>query len=397
MKKKILLIITGGIAAYKSLELIRELREENCDVTCILTKAGSEFVTPLSIESLSENKVYTDLFNLTDEHQMGHIQLSRMADAILIAPATANIISKMTHGISDDLASTVLKATNKPVLIAPAMNVQMWINASTQRNIEVLKNDGINFIGPEIGSMACGEYGEGRLSETSTIVRETLDFIYAYYSKPLKDLSAIVTAGPTQEMIDPIRFISNESSGKQGYAIADRLSQLGAKTTLVSGPTHLDPPANCNLIKVRSANDMLNACENSLPSDIVVCAAAVGDFKVEKFNNEKIKKSGNTLNLELNENVDILKSIGTRNSKRPKLVIGFAAETNNLIENATKKLNSKGSDWIIANDVSNGKVIGKSHNEICLISNRGVENWPEMTKSDVAKKLSQRIVDHFSL
>jgi len=397
MKKKILLIITGGIAAYKSLELIRELREENCDVTCILTKAGSEFVTPLSIESLSENKVYTDLFNLTDEHQMGHIQLSRMADAILIAPATANIISKMTHGISDDLASTVLKATNKPVLIAPAMNVQMWINASTQRNIEVLKNDGINFIGPEIGSMACGEYGEGRLSETSTIVRETLDFIYAYYSKPLKDLSAIVTAGPTQEMIDPIRFISNESSGKQGYAIADRLSQLGAKTTLVSGPTHLDPPANCNLIKVRSANDMLNACENSLPSDIVVCAAAVGDFKVEKFNNEKIKKSGNTLNLELNENVDILKSIGTRNSKRPKLVIGFAAETNNLIENATKKLNSKGSDWIIANDVSNGKVIGKNHNEICLISNHGVENWPEMTKSDVAKKLSQRIVDHFSL
>ena len=397
MKKKILLIITGGIAAYKSLELIRELREENCDVTCILTKAGSEFVTPLSIESLSENKVYTDLFNLTDEHQMGHIQLSRMADAILIAPATANIISKMTHGISDDLASTVLKATNKPVLIAPAMNVQMWINASTQRNIEVLKNDGINFIGPEIGSMACGEYGEGRLSETSTIVRETLDFIYAYYSKPLKDLSAIVTAGPTQEMIDPIRFISNESSGKQGYAIANRLSQLGAKTTLVSGPTHLDPPADCNLIKVRTANDMLNACENSLPSDIVVCAAAVGDFKVEKFNNEKIKKSGNTLNLELNENVDILKSIGTRNSKRPKLVIGFAAETNNLIENATKKLNSKGSDWIIANDVSNGKVLGKNQNEICLISNRGVENWPEMTKSDVAKKLSQRIVDHFSL
>ena len=397
MKKKILLIITGGIAAYKSLELIRELREENCDVTCILTKAGSEFVTPLSIESLSENKVYTDLFNLTDEHQMGHIQLSRMADAILIAPATANIISKMTHGISDDLASTVLKATNKPVLIAPAMNVQMWINASTQRNIEVLKNDGINFIGPEIGSMACGEYGEGRLSETSTIVRETLDFIYAYYSKPLKDLSAIVTAGPTQEMIDPIRFISNESSGKQGYAIADHLSKLGAKTILVSGPTHLDPPANCNLIKVRSANDMLNACENSLPSNIAVCAAAVGDFKVEKFNNEKIKKSGNTLNLELNENVDILKSIGTRNSKRPKLVIGFAAETNNLIENATKKLNSKGSDWIIANDVSNGKVIGKDHNEICLISNHGVENWPEMTKSDVAKKLSQRIVDHFSL
>ena len=231
MKKKILLIITGGIAAYKSLDLIRKFREEGCDITCILTKSGSEFVTPLSIESLSENRVYTDLFNLTDEHQMGHIQLARMADVILVAPATANIISKISHGIADDLASTVLKATNKPVIIAPAMNVQMWLNESTQRNIKILKNDGINFIGPESGSMACGEYGEGRLSEINKIVDETLDFIKTYYSQPLKNLSAIVTAGPTQEMIDPIRFISNESSGKQGYAIANRLSQLGAKTT----------------------------------------------------------------------------------------------------------------------------------------------------------------------
>ena len=395
-KKKILLIITGGIAAYKSLDLIRKFREQECDITCILTKAGSEFVTPLSVESLSENKVYTDLFNLTDEHQMGHIQLSRMADVVLVSPATANIISKIAYGISDDLASTVLKATNKPIIIAPAMNVQMWLNESTQRNIKILKNDGINFIGPENGSMACGEYGEGRLSETDKIVEETLDFTETYYSQPLKNLSAIVTAGPTQEMIDPIRFISNESSGKQGYVIAGRLSQLGAKTTLISGPTHIEPPANCNLIKVRSANEMLNACENNLPSDIAVCAAAVGDFKVDKFNNEKIKKIGDNLNLELSENVDILKSIGTRNSKRPKLVIGFAAETNNLIDNATKKLNSKGSDWIVANDVSGGKVIGKNHNEICLISNRGIENWPKMTKSDVAKKLSQRIVNYFS-
>ena len=327
---------------------------------------------------------------------MGHIQLARMADILLVAPATANIISKITHGIADDLASTVLKATNKPVIIAPAMNVQMWLNESTQRNIKILKNDGINFIGPESGSMACGEYGEGRLSETNKIVDETLDFIKTYYSKPLKNLSAIVTAGPTQEMIDPIRFISNESSGKQGYAIANRLSQLGAKTTLISGPTHLDPPIGCNFVNVRSANEMLIACENNLPSDIAVCAAAVGDFRVEKLNSEKIKKTGNVLNLELSENVDILKSIGTRNSKRPKLVIGFAAETSNLIDNATIKLNSKGSDWIVANDVSDGKVIGKNHNEICLLSNHGIENWPKMTKSEVANKLSQRIVDHFS-
>ena len=244
--------------------------------------------------------------------------------------------------------------------------------------------------------MACGEYGEGRLSETNKILDETLDFIKTYYSKPLKNLSAIVTAGPTQEMIDPIRFISNESSGKQGYAIANRLSQLGAKTTLISGPTHLEPPIGCNFVKVRSANEMLIACENNLPSDIAVCAAAVGDFRVEKLNSEKIKKTGNVLNLELSENVDILKSIGTRNSKRPKLVIGFAAETSNLIDNATIKLNSKGSDWIVANDVSGGKVIGKNHNEICLLSNHGIENWPKMTKSEVANKLSQRIVDHFS-
>ena len=395
--KKILLIITGGIAAYKSLELIRELKEKNCDVTCILTKSGSEFVTPLSVESLSGNKVYSDLFNLTDEYQMGHIELSRAADVVLVAPTTANMISKIAYGISDDLASTVLMATNKPVLLAPAMNVQMWLNASTQRNIQTLKNDGIKFIGPEVGSMACGEYGEGRLSETSKIVEETLDFIESYYSKPLKHLSAIVTAGPTQEMIDPIRFISNESSGKQGYAIADQLSQLGAKITLISGPTHIDVPTNCKFIKVKSANEMLTACENNLPSDIAVCTAAVGDFKVVNFKNEKIKKSGSTLNLELDENVDILKSIGTRNSKRPKLVIGFAAETNNLVENATKKLNSKGADWIHANDVSNGKVIGKDHNKICLMTNHGIENWAKMNKSDVAKKLSQRIINHFSL
>ena len=395
--KKILLIITGGIAAYKSLELIRGFKDKGCDVTCILTKSGSEFVTPLSVESLSQNKVYSDLFNLTDEHQMGHIQLSRLADVVLVAPATANIISKIAYGISDDLASTVLMATNKPILLAPAMNVQMWLNNSTQRNIQTLKNDGIEFIGPEIGSMACGEYGEGRLSEPNKIIEETLDFIETFYSKPLEKYSALVTAGPTQEMIDPVRFISNESSGMQGYTIASQLSRLGAKTTLISGPTHIDSPTNCDLIKVKSASEMLNVCEKHLPSDIVVCAAAVGDFKIDKSSNEKIKKTGNTINLELTENIDILKTIGTRNANRPKLVIGFAAETINLIKNAKKKLNAKGSDWILANDISDGKVIGKKNNEISFISNNSVENWPEMTKSEVAKKLSQKIVNHFCL
>jgi phosphopantothenoylcysteine decarboxylase / phosphopantothenate---cysteine ligase len=394
--KKILLIITGGIAAYKSLELIRGLKENGCDVTCVLTKSGSEFVTPLSVESLSGNKVYSDLFNLTDEHQMGHIQLSRMADVILVAPATANILSKMAYGVSDDLASTVLMATNKPILVAPAMNVQMWLNSATQRNIKTLKNDNITFIGPEVGSMACGEYGEGRLSDPKNIIESTINFIESYDFKPLKNYSALVTSGPTHEMIDPVRFISNKSSGKQGFAIAENLSRLGAKTTIISGPTDQEFPSNCIIDRVTTASEMLDACVSLLPTDIAVCAAAVGDFKVANKNIQKIKKTGNQINLALEENPDILKSISTRNSQRPKLVIGFAAETNDLIDNAKSKLNSKGCDWILANDISNGKVIGKDNNKVSLVSNLGVESWPDMSKHNVAKKLSEKIVNHFS-
>ena len=393
--KKILLIVTGGIAAYKSLNLIRELKEQRCDVTCVLTKSGSEFVTPLSLESLSGNKVYTDLFNLNDENEMGHIQLSRSADVILVAPATANIISKIAYGISDDLASTVLMATNKPVLVAPSMNVRMWLNNATQRNVNTLKSDGINFIGPDIGSMACGEYGEGRMSEPGEIVKYTIDFLEKIDFSPLKNYSALVTSGPTREMIDPVRYISNESSGKQGHAIAKAIFELGAKTTLISGPTSIPDPIGPTIIKINSATEMSEACESLLPIDIAVCAAAVGDYKISNVSNEKIKKSGSKITIELEENPDILSRISKRNSNRPKLVIGFAAETENLISNAELKLKEKGCDWILANDISNGEVIGHDNNKIHFISLDEKSEWDTMSKNDVAKKLSNKIANYF--
>ena len=362
--KKVLLIITGGIAAYKSLETIRELKKNNVDVTCILTKSGSEFVTPLSIESLSGNKVYTDLFNLTDEHEMGHIQLSRLSDIILVAPATANMISKMAYGVADDLASTVLMATNKPILIAPAMNVRMWLNNSTQRNVETLKNDGIEFIGPDNGEMACGEYGEGRMAEPNEVVK----FIKKYFDeldyKPLVNRTALVTAGPTKEMIDPVRFISNESSGKQGYAIAETLQSLGAKTTLVSGPTNLARPNVERVINVDSADQMLEACESSLPADIAVCAAAVADYKIANKEIAKIKKDGSRQNMILEENPDILERLSKRNHLRPKLVVGFAAETSDLERNSDEKLNKKGCDWVLGNNVSENSIFNQDTNKI---------------------------------
>ena len=393
--KKILLIVTGGIAAYKSLDTVRELKKQGCDVTCILTKSGSEFVTPLSLESLSGNKVYTDLFNLNDEHEMGHIQLSRSADVILVAPATANIISKIAYGISDDLASTVLMATNKPVLVAPSMNVRMWLNSATQRNINTLKSDGINFIGPDIGSMACGEYGEGRMSEPSEIIKYTIDFLKKIDFSPLKNYSALITSGPTREMIDPVRYISNESSGKQGHAIAKAIFELGAKTTLISGPTSIPDPIGLTIIKVNSAIEMSDACESLLPTDIAVCAAAVGDYKISNTSPEKIKKSGSKITIELEENPDILSRISKRNSNRPKLVIGFAAETENLISNAELKLKEKGCDWILANDISNGEVIGHDDNKIHFISLDEKSEWDTMSKNDVAKKLSNKIANYF--
>ncbi len=392
--KKVLLIITGGIAAYKSLEIIRGLKTNNIDVTCILTKSGSEFVTPLSIESLSENKVYTDLFNLTDEHEMGHIQLSRQADVILVAPATANIMSKIAYGNTDDLASTVLVATNKPIIVAPAMNVRMWLNNATQRNIQTLRGDGIKFVGPENGEMACGEYGEGRMSEPSEIIKYTIDFINSLYFKPLKEFSALVTSGPTKEMIDPVRFISNESSGKQGYTIAEKLSSLGAHTTLISGPTKLPDPNVDKVVHVSSADEMMIECDKALPVNIAICAAAVADYKVAKQNAVKIKKNGSKLDITLEENPDILSRLGKRNDKRPDLVVGFAAETEKLEENSKIKLEKKGCDWILGNNVSNGQVIGKDTNEIHFISKSGTENWKQMRKEEVAEKLSHKIVQH---
>ena len=394
--RKILLIITGGIAAYKSLDVIRGLKEKNYDVTCVLTKSGSEFVTPLSLESLSGNKVYTDLFNLNDEHEMGHIQLSRSADLILVAPATANIISKIAYGISDDLASTILMATNKPVLVAPSMNVHMWINNATQRNINTLKLDGINLIGPDTGSMACGEYGEGRMSEPSEIIEYTINLIEKINFAPLKNYSALITSGPTREMIDPVRYISNESSGKQGHAIAKAIFDLGAKTTLISGPTSIPNPVGPTIVKVKTAAEMSDVCESLLPTDIAVCAAAVGDYKISNTSPEKIKKSGNKISIELEENPDILSRISKRNSKRPKLVIGFAAETENLIFNAELKLKEKGCDWILANDISNEKVIGKNENKVHFISLDEKSEWSSMSKIDVAKKLSTKIANHFA-
>ena len=394
--RKILLIITGGIAAYKSLDVIRGLKEKNYDVTCVLTKSGSEFVTPLSLESLSGNKVYTDLFNLNDEHEMGHIQLSRSADLILVAPATANIISKIAYGISDDLASTILMATNKPVLVAPSMNVHMWINNATQRNINTLKLDGINLIGPDTGSMACGEYGEGRMSEPSEIIEHTINLIEKINFAPLKNYSALITSGPTREMIDPVRYISNESSGKQGHAIAKAIFDLGAKTTLISGPTSIPNPVGPTIVKVKTAAEMSDVCESLLPTDIAVCAAAVGDYKISNTSSEKIKKSGTKISIELEENPDILSRISKRNSKRPKLVIGFAAETENLIFNAELKLKEKGCDWILANDISNEKVIGKNENKVHFISLDEKSEWSSMSKIDVAKKLSTKIANHFA-
>ena len=393
--KKILLIITGGIAAYKSLDLIRKLKDKDIEVTCVLTKSGSEFITPLSVSSLSGNHVYSELFNLTDENKMGHIQLSRDADLILVAPATTNIISKMAYGSCDDLASTVLMATNKPVFIVPAMNVRMWQNSATQRNIKILVNDGVKFIGPDNGDMACGEYGPGRMAETKNILDSILEHDLFLNNRSLSELSVLVTAGPTREQIDPVRYISNESSGKQGYAIAQQLFNMGAKTTLVTGPTNIALPEGPSIIKVNTAEEMLEASEQLLPVDVAVCTAAVSDYKINNKSKEKIKKNGENISLELSENPDILSRISKRNFNRPHLVIGFAAETEKLEKNAKAKLLTKGCDWILANNVSNGNVFNKDENKIIFISKNKIENWSKMSKDNVAVKISNNISDYF--
>ena len=394
--KRILLIVSGGIAAYKSLELIRRLRERDARVRCILTRAGSRFVTPLSLAALSEDRVYQDLFSLTDESEMGHIRLSREADLVVVAPATADILAKMSHGLADDLATTALLATDKPVLVAPGMNVEMWNSAATRRNVARLRRDGVRFVGPDSGDLACGEVGAGRMAEASDIVAAiaTVLGVAAGPATPLRGLSALVTAGATREPIDPVRYISNRSSGRQGYAIARALSRLGARTTLVTGATALEAPREVHVVQVETAAEMLAACAAALPVDVAVCAAAVGDWRVANRTEAKIKKTGRAPALDLVENPDILAALSRRGGDRPRLVIGFAAETDDLVANATAKLKRKGCDWVIANDVSGGAVFGEDENRVHVITGGGAEAWPRLGKDEVAERIAARVAAH---
>tara|TARA_Y100001968_G_scaffold112838_1_gene102246 strand:+ start:522 stop:1733 length:1212 start_codon:yes stop_codon:yes gene_type:complete len=392
--KRILLIVTGGIAAFKSLELVRQIRSVGGEVRAILTKSAAEFVTPLSLQALTEDRVYSDLFSLTEESEMGHIQLSRNSDIILVAPATANFLAKMRLGICDDLASTVVLATDKPVIAVPAMNVRMWDHEATQENIITLKDRNIKFIGPNEGEMACGEYGLGRMSEPSEIVSGIQSILEQ--NQPLLGKTALVTAGPTREPIDPVRFIANRSSGKQGYAIAEALAAAGAETTLVTGPTNLPVPSGMRVLKIETADEMLAHCLESLPVDVAVCAAAVADWKVANKSEQKIKKQKNINhgNLLLNQNADILKTLSNADNNRPSLVIGFAAETEDILKNGIRKRKEKNCDWILANDVAMGtQTFGGDNNAIHFISQKGTEEWPIMKKEDVARYLAKKIID----
>ena len=392
--KRILLIVSGGIAAYKALELVRLLRKAGAGVTCVLTRAGAEFVTPLSLQALSESRVYTELFSLTDESEMGHIQLSRAADLVVVAPASANILAQMAGGMASDLATTLLLATDKHVLVAPAMNVRMWEHAATQANIATLKHRGVTFVGPNEGAMACNEYGFGRLAEPAEILA-IIDALLVR-PKPLTGKHALVTAGPTHEPIDPVRYIANRSSGRQGYAIAAALAELGARVTLVSGPVSLAPPADVTLVRVETAREMLVACEAALPADVAVFAAAVADWRTEAAN-LKLKKSPDVAlpSLALTLNPDILATIAHANP-RPRLVVGFAAETHDLLAHATAKRARKGCDWIVANDVAEGTgIMGGVENEVHLVTAEGAETWPRMSKDEVARRLATRMAEIF--
>ena len=389
--KRVLLIISGGIAAYKSLELIRLLRKKGLAVRCILTRGGAQFVTPLSVSALTEDKVYTDLFSLTDEAEMGHIQLSRDADLVVVAPASADLLAKMAQGLADDLASTALLATDKPVMVAPAMNVRMWRHEATQANLAALLERGVRIIGPDEGDMACGEFGPGRLVEPEEIAA----VITAYFgdSSPLAGRRALVTSGPTHEPIDPVRYIANRSSGRQGHAIAAALARQGAETTLVSGPTNLPDPAGVDVVHIETAQQMLDACLAALPADVAICAAAVADWRIDTAAKEKIKKTkGKLPTLNMAENPDVLATLSAAGNKRPRLVVGFAAETENIVANAQAKRESKGCDWLLANDVApDSGTFGGADNTIHLISADGVEDWPRMSKEDVAERLAERV------
>ena len=393
-EKRILLIVGGGIAAYKALELTRLLRKAGVAVRPILTRAGSEFVTPLSLSALAEDKVYSELFSLTDEAEMGHIELSRSADLVVVAPATADLMAKAAQGLAGDLASTTLLATDKSVLMAPAMNVRMWEHAATQRNLATLKADGVSFVGPDEGAMACGEYGLGRMAEPAAIFEAILAALGAAEfggARPLVGKRALVTAGPTVEAIDPVRILTNRSSGKQGYAIAGALAALGAEVILVSGPTALATPAGVVRVDVESAREMLAACEAALPADIAVCVAAVADWRPAETGGRKIKKDGSAAQpLALVENPDILASL-SKGPRRPRLVVGFAAETHDLEVHAKAKLAKKGCDWIVANDVSVAGTMGGDDNAVALVSQGGIERWERMAKGEVARKLADRI------
>ncbi|MBS0363945.1 MAG: bifunctional phosphopantothenoylcysteine decarboxylase/phosphopantothenate--cysteine ligase CoaBC [Proteobacteria bacterium] len=388
-QKRILLIVGGGIAAYKSLELTRLLRKAGIGVRPILTAAGAEFVTPLSLSALAEDKVYSELFSLTDEAEMGHIELSRSADLVVVAPATADLMAKAANGHANDLASTTLLATDKPVLMAPAMNVRMWEHAATRRNLATLKADGVHFVGPDEGAMACGEYGEGRMAEPAAIFQAIQGLLTS--GRPLAGKRALVTAGPTVEAIDPVRMLTNRSSGKQGYAIASALAALGADVTLVSGPTALPAPAGVKRVDVESARDMLAACEAALPADVAVCVAAVADWRPAEAGGQKIKKDGAApAPIALVENPDILATL-SKHARRPRLVIGFAAETHEVEAHAQAKLAKKGCDWIVANDVSVAGTMGGDDNAIALVTAGGIERWERMAKGAVARRLAERI------
>ena len=395
LNKKILFIICGGISAYKSLELIRLFKKNGARVKTILTKNAKEFVTPLSVSSLSQEKVYDDIFSAENEAEMDHISLSRWADAVLVAPITANTISKVASGNAEDLASTVLLASNKQIFLAPAMNVRMWEHPSTKENILKLKSFGYKIIGPEIGDMACGEYGEGKMTEPNEIVN-TLKNYFSNLDKN-KKLKALVTAGPTNEYIDPVRFITNKSSGKQGYEIAKCLRDNGFDTTLISGKTSIKPLDGVNFVSVETAEEMFKESLNNLPTDVAIFSAAVSDFKVKNYKSTKIKKN-EEFNLELEKNIDILNHISNHNSLRPKITIGFAAETNNLSTNAKEKLNEKNCDWVIANDVSDQTIgFGSDFNKISIFyKDKPEENFEKMSKSLVAEEIVKRVIQQIN-
>ena len=390
-KRRILLIVTGGIAAVKVPDLIRRLRESGAQVRCILTEAGSQFVTPMSLAALSGDKVFQDLFSLTDESEMGHIRLSREADMVLVAPATANIMAKMAYGLADDLATTALLATDKPVMIAPSMNVMMWDHAATQDNLATLQKRGVQVVGSGTGDLACGEVGDGRMAEVADIVAALEGFFQSRINTgPLAGTKALVTSGPTHEPIDPVRYIANRSSGKQGHAIAAALSDLGAQVSLITGPTSEPDPNGVHVTPVETAEQMLKACEASMPVDVAVCAAAVADWRATDTSMQKRKKTGDAEPvLHLAENPDILATLSNGRADRPGLVIGFAAETDDVIENGQKKLKTKGCDWIVANDVSDG--FGGDNNTVHLITADGVDSWPTLSKLAVAERLADRI------